>query len=609
MDDPTAAPAAAALLAEVVTARQSAQALRHALDRLLAQGGAAVQAGLRLFEAVWHTLPPFEDEGIAEAAAALYGSAGEPGCALLMSGLAAQLSGQTGAPLPAGTPPALAAQARAIIGSGQAGAAMLHALELRDPAQDWAGSAALFELVWPRVPAMVEYWVYYRMAQVFTALGRRRESAAIAGIAIQIEPAAATTDQPYRRVLDWLRGCGHQPEAAMLCRRRAALCPEPQLLLPDEFAALIGAAGELPEPPPPEGRVTTLLHEASVRPAAAWRSYGGEAESLRRLRSPMAREPIYINAVHDAEVLLDRGAVAVFLADGRPQIDLSLRDYPGLVRRSLAAARDAGRPVEEIAIDEAVLIADEFPGPNLCHFMLDQASRMALYREAGVDLGNVTAIGPELRTAYQRIAGAAMGIQSYIASTRQARLRVGRLWVSSNCRNLHHPAHWGSAWALDAMRRGFDLAPRTPRRRLLISRADSTYRRIANHAEVADLLHAFGFETIVPGQMDFPSQIAAFRDATHIVGPHGAGMANILFCSPGTHVLEVFHPLYGTWAYAMISPPLGLDYAAMVARDGESDDPVYNDPTLPQERRNQHSGRDMRIDLDQLVTWLLDTGA
>ena len=59
----------------------------------------------------------------------------------------------------------------------------------------------------------------------------------------------------------------------------------------------------------------------------------------------------------------------------------------------------------------------------------------------------------------------------------------------------------------------------------------------------------------------------------------------------------------------MIAPALGLDYAAMLARDGESDDPIYNDPTLPQARRNQHAERNMRVDLDRLCQWLLETGA
>jgi len=113
----------------------------------------------------------------------------------------------------------------------------------------------------------------------------------------------------------------------------------------------------------------------------------------------------------------------------------------------------------------------------------------------------------------------------------------------------------------------------------------------------------------VPGSLSFAEQIAAFRDATHIVAPHGAGLANILWCAPGTHVLEVFHPHYGTWAYGMIKDALGLDYATLVARDGLSDAPEFNDPALPREQTHMHSSRDMWVDPDELERWLIDSEA
>jgi capsular polysaccharide biosynthesis protein len=599
-----------ALLSEIVTARQPAQALRHTLERLLADTcPEAAHAGAALFESVWYTLPPFEDDGIAEAAAQLYRRAGRPDGAFLMAGLAAQLRGvpaQLAAPTPATA--GIAARADAVPLGPHAGAAVLHALEQLEPASDWAGSAALFERVWPRVAPMLEFWVYYRVAHVYAAMGRHRASALMAGIAVQIEPATPVSDAAYRRVLYWFENQNRVRDAAMLCRRRAALCPQSALLPPEEYETLLASAGALPDPMPPAGRSDRQVFAASVRPPAKWRSYGGDPESLRELRGAMPREAISVAEITDAEVLLDRGAVAVFGPDGLPHIDLSLRDYPAMVRRALDEARRAGGAVEEISLDEAVLAADEFSGPNLCHFMFDHASRMAVYRAAGIDTGAVAVIGPELRAEYQFMVGEQAGMRNYVASTRRARLRVGRLWVSSNCRALRHPAHWGSDWAVGVARGGFDLTRQTPRR-LLISRADSPFRRIANEAEVAEVLGAFGFETIVPGRMSFADQIAAFRDATHVVGPHGAGMANIVFCGAGAHVLEAFHPLYGTWAYAMVAPPLGLDYASMVGRDGESDDPQYNDPSLPQARRNEHAGRDMRVDLDQLCQWLLETGA
>jgi capsular polysaccharide biosynthesis protein len=593
------------LVAEVEAARQPTQALLRCLDGLFAAGDTdSAATGAALFETFWHALPPFDDARVPAVASALYARLGAEDGAVLLAALAEQLqpSGRV-----AVTDGDVHTQAAAIAATREPGSALLHALEALEG--DLPASVALFESVWQRVAPMVEYWVYHRMANVYAALDRPLAALLLAGLAVQIEPASPASDAPHRHVLAWFQSHGRTRDAALLCRRRAKLCPEPTLLPAGELAALFDAAGTLPAAVPPTGRRDIALAARDIRPAQSWPCYGGDAVGLQQLRRTMVREPIFVAELHDAELLLDGGAVAVHGLDGQPHIDLSLRDYPALVRRRLDAARARDLPVEELNLDDAVLIGDEFPGANLCHFMLDQASRLALYRNAGVNIEAATVIGPELRGAFQRIIGTRMGVRAYIATTRRARIRVGRLFVSSNCRHLRHPAHWGAEWAVRAVRDMFDVTPRQPARRLLISRADSPFRRIANEPEVAELLARCGFETIVPGRLPFADQIAAFRDATHIVGGHGAGLANILFSPPGTRVLEVFHPLYGTWAYAMIAPTLGLEYATMIARDGDSDDPIYNDSALPQQRRNEHSGRDMRVDLNQLQRWLAESGA
>ncbi len=592
----------------VVQARQLPLALRQHLERALAEGGvAAAQAGIAVFEAVWHMLPPFDDARVADAAAALYRRLDLGGAAALMSGLAAQMRRID--PRPQDCPAGLATAARAIVTAPDSGAAMLHAVERLQKAADWAAAAALFEAVWPHVAPMLEYWGYHHMAGIYARLDQPRLAALVSGVAIQMEPVHRASDLPHRLLLAWLRGQGQIRAAALLSSRRAATCPDPALLPAGEMAALLEAAGPLPAPLPPAGLRHIPVVAADIRPAAPWRCYGGMPASISQLQHDLGREAIHVTELADAEVLLDRGAVAVFGPDGTPHIELSLRDYPSQVRRRLDAYRTAGGAVEELSIEAAVLTGDIFPTPNLCHFMLDQASRMALYRMAGVNPAAVTVIGPSISAEYQREVGQRVGMRATVSTLRRARLRVGRLWVSSNCRHMMHPAHWGSGWAVQEVRRAFDLTPRAPARRLLISRADAPRRRIANEAEMERVLAPYGFETIVPGQMAFLDQVAAFRDASHVAGPHGAGLANILFCAPGTQVLEVFPPLYGTWAYAMIAPTLGLEYASMLARDGESDDPVYNDPSLPQTRRNQHADRHMRVDLDELRRWLTESGA
>ena len=118
------------------------------------------------------------------------------------------------------------------------------------------------------------------------------------------------------------------------------------------------------------------------------------------------------------------------------------------------------------------------------------------------------------------------------------------------------------------------------------------------------LLEPFGFEVIVPGQMPYEAQLAAFRQASHVISAHGAALAHMVLCPPGTHILELFNPLYGTGAYAMQAAVCGVHYAAMVTRDGQSDAPEWNDPELTDVTRSQHGARNLWVDPAALLAYL-----
>jgi hypothetical protein len=56
------------------------------------------------------------------------------------------------------------------------------------------------------------------------------------------------------------------------------------------------------------------------------------------------------------------------------------------------------------------------------------------------------------------------------------------------------------------------------------------------------------------------AQIQTFHSASVVVGPHGAGLANVLFCQPGTAVIELPTFPFKPSVYAMISAALQLQY-------------------------------------------------
>jgi len=47
-------------------------------------------------------------------------------------------------------------------------------------------------------------------------------------------------------------------------------------------------------------------------------------------------------------------------------------------------------------------------------------------------------------------------------------------------------------------------------------------------------------EKVELSDLDVASTIDKFQSASHVIGPHGAGLSNIYLCSPGTKILEIY---------------------------------------------------------------------
>ncbi|HEX3841969.1 MAG TPA: glycosyltransferase family 61 protein [Acidimicrobiales bacterium] len=136
---------------------------------------------------------------------------------------------------------------------------------------------------------------------------------------------------------------------------------------------------------------------------------------------------------------------------------------------------------------------------------------------------------------------------------------------------------------------------RIPGRCIYVTRGSATNnRRVTNESALIEMLSARGFDAIDPGQMSVVDQIRAFAEASIIVAPHGAALANLIFASPGSTVIELFPAgalVPDFWKLASGVP--GLEYRYL---SGQGD---------PSSRgRAQLIVSDIEVDLDGLAGML-----
>lgn len=123
-------------------------------------------------------------------------------------------------------------------------------------------------------------------------------------------------------------------------------------------------------------------------------------------------------------------------------------------------------------------------------------------------------------------------------------------------------AFCNSALAYQTYSRMRQQVPRetTEGRRIYVARTDTPRRRMRNESALLEEMRRRGFEIVVPGVLPVAQQIRIFREASLVVGPHGAGLTNIVFCEPGTIVYELLPKHYGNICFYNLGQICRLRY-------------------------------------------------
>jgi capsular polysaccharide biosynthesis protein len=142
-----------------------------------------------------------------------------------------------------------------------------------------------------------------------------------------------------------------------------------------------------------------------------------------------------------------------------------------------------------------------------------------------------------------------------------AHTRVETLWFATP---LGHSS-LGSGLVIrrvaDRLRRHFEGNESAQKsfHRVYISRAKATFRRVANENQITRSLKERGFEIVLCEELSLADQVRLFAAATAMVGAHGAGLTNLIYCTPNSLAGEIYVDGVPP-VYLVLSQQLGMRF-------------------------------------------------
>lgn len=204
---------------------------------------------------------------------------------------------------------------------------------------------------------------------------------------------------------------------------------------------------------------------------------------------------------------------------------------------------------------------------NYFHWMFDVLPRIDLFRKSRVPVDKYI-INSRLHPI-QKQTLSMLGVLDHQLIEHQSGLHLKAEKLAVSAVEMYHlrplAPHFIPKEVCGFLRNEFLSKPRiTPmgdgHERIYISRDDAKRRKIINEDLVMSKLAAYGFKKVTMRRMSFLQQVQLFHSAEVIIAPHGAALANLVFCRPGTKVVDIFSPNYVNPCYWYLSSYVGLDY-------------------------------------------------
>jgi capsular polysaccharide biosynthesis protein len=183
-----------------------------------------------------------------------------------------------------------------------------------------------------------------------------------------------------------------------------------------------------------------------------------------------------------------------------------------------------------------------------------------------------------------------IGPERCISLPQWGAVRARNIYVPSALTRIFHPAYQGADWVRQFLQSNIlgkssaNLGPK-----IYLSRRDAPDRRVLNEDKLEEFLQSLGFQCFSASEYTPCEQASIFHNARTVVSLHGAGLTNIIFCKPGTKILELLPNNYSTPAFWIIASTGRLIYGTYICEN-----------TVKSENRDHPQAGNVIVDIDDL---------
>lgn len=240
------------------------------------------------------------------------------------------------------------------------------------------------------------------------------------------------------------------------------------------------------------------------------------------------------------------------------------------------------------------------------HWLLDTLPRLLFLTDQGHDLDAFDHfLFAGITTKFHRQTLELLGIPDHKIVTRA---RDGRLFSVDSFTTVSAPRiAFASHPNLYARVRSLFLGETSKRktsRRIYISRGKARRRRVVNEQDLEAVFQRYGVEILHLEDYSISETAAIMNEASHIIAPHGAGLANLVFAQPETKVLELYSAHLSN-EYWVISNQQNLQYHAFEAHGPGGH--VVDDASRAAMPFFERNGTDIEIPLNKFEAYLEKT--